>query len=145
MFQSELVLEAMEDKPDFWVVKMPLIWNDIGAPWGDITVPVGFTTDMASVPQVLRNIFDVDGKSRAPAVLHDWLYACQKTDKAFADETLRLALIASGEKPWIARTYWLGVHLGGASAWGGHTKNGLKVCFESDLSYYAWKGQGGKL
>jgi hypothetical protein len=146
MFKSELVLEAMENKPDFWVVKAPLVWNEIpGSPsFANITVPVGFTTDLASVPKIIRNIFDVDGRSRAPAVLHDWLYAVQRTTKTDADEFLRLALIATGEKPWVARTYWLGVHLGGASAWAGHTKNGIEVTFDSPASYTAWKNAGGK-
>lgn len=39
-----------------------------------ITVPVGFETDLASVPKWARPLFPITGKYTKAAVLHDWLW-----------------------------------------------------------------------
>ena len=39
-----------------------------------ITVPIGFVTDLASVPKWARWIFPITGKYTKAAVLHDWLW-----------------------------------------------------------------------
>lgn len=42
-----------------------------------IDVPVGFTTDLASVPRLCWNLFPPDGSYTQAAVLHDFLYLCR--------------------------------------------------------------------
>jgi hypothetical protein len=133
MFLAEPELVPLKDQPDFWALAAPIKWVSSTL---ITTIPLGFKTDLASIPKIIRNIFDVDGRSREPAILHDWLYSTQHTTKAFADEQLRLAIIDYGDKPWQARMYWLGVHLGGASAWRGHTQH--PVPFDTREHSRAW-------
>jgi hypothetical protein len=90
--------------------------------FGSITVPVGFETDLASIPRALRGLedFDPDGISRRPAAMHDWLYGGDRSHgKAWADAFLRVALIAEGMAPDLAFTWWLAVHEFGGAAWDG--------------------------
>lgn len=122
MFLTRLRLED-SDTPDEWVVTDPLIWLEPGRP--RIIVPAGTTTDLASIPRALRNLraLDPNGKSRRPAVLHDWLY--QNAPKApearaVADELLFRALLAEGTSRGAARAFYWGVRLGGWVAWRQH-------------------------
>ncbi len=74
-----------------------------------VTVPVGFVTDFASIPRPIRNLIDVNGKHRLPAVLHDRLYALggkladvRYTRQDADDEFLR-AMKEAGVS-WVTRT-----------------------------------------
>lgn len=118
MYLSDLILEATT--PDNWTVRAPLIWSD--PIYGAITVPVGFSSDLASIPRALRSLeaFDPNGISRRPAVTHDWLYGGDRSrGKEWADAFLRAALLAEGMGEDLAYTYWLAVHEFGLAAWNG--------------------------
>lgn len=113
MFKSELNLIAINDRPGLWRFGAPLIWDDI-------TVPVGYLTDLASIPRVIDWLPNLDrtGLSRRPAGLHDWLYGGDRTrGKDFADQTLYTALRAEGMSHRGAGEIYEGVHLFGQSAW----------------------------
>src|SRR5450755_4492551 len=99
-----------------WIVMAPLVWQGV---FGPITVPIGFRSDLASIPVSFRALkqFDVGGVSRKPALLHDWLYAWRGIGKDNADELLRLALIAEGASDFAAQTFYLGVHVFAQAAW----------------------------
>lgn len=138
MFTSKLVLESDDARPDFWYVRAPLVWAD--PIYGRIEVPVGFRTDLASIPRVFRNLpaLDPDGLSRRPAVVHDWLYAWQAVGKDRADEFLRYAMIAEGLKHVDAETIYEAVHLFGASAFAEDGAATLKSFFETPAAFMAW-------
>ena len=141
MFTTELELVEIDNRPNFWRLDAPLSWVDPSVAdvnMQHIIVPPDFITDLASIPAALRGLLDVNGRSRRPAALHDWLYAAQICSRAVADETLRRALIAEGESSATARVYWLGVRLGGGSAWDGHKQTGLASCFYTPDSYRSW-------
>ena len=94
MFTTPLDLRAYI--ADEWVVLNPLVWEYGGE---RITVPRGFITDLASIPRALRGLpnLDPNGLSRAPAVLHDFLYCSQTVEsRAVADGIFRAALQAVG-------------------------------------------------
>lgn len=119
MFMTRLCLMD-EAQPDYWTVAAPLIWL------GDtvtITVPIGFRTDLASIPRVLRNLptLDPDGLSRRPAVLHDFLYATQPCTRDEADCLLRAALLSEGTTKFAAWMFYKGVHWGGGAPWRRYT------------------------
>jgi len=82
-------------------------------------VPVGFETDLASVPSLARIFpdFDPTGLSRRPAVTHDWLYTNHPVTRDIADRFLRDALIAEGEDHNSANAFYDAVHLFGESHW----------------------------
>lgn len=141
MFATDLDVVEVVSRPDFWRVRSPLIWllaTATVAALRCVTVPVDFLTDLASIPALLRGVMDVNGRSRRPAVLHDFLYAAQICTRAQADEILRLACIADGEPAAVARVYWLGVRLGGWRAWNDHKRKGMSSCFFSQDAYRAW-------
>lgn len=133
MFLSNLLLES-DPEPDFWTVRRPLVWeapvygSDIRLILSDryfrITVPEGFRTDLASVPRFLRDrkAFDVNGKSRRPAVLHDWLYATGLGGKGFADRTFHAALLAEGVSRIDAWTTYQAVNWFGGGPYREHAR-----------------------
>jgi hypothetical protein len=113
VFASELVLAARFE-PGEWALTTPLIWQEKGF---RVEVPIGFVTDLASIPAILRGALNVTGLSRRAAVLHDYAYCAQTLSREHADQLLRRALIADGMPATTARLYWLGVRTGGASHW----------------------------
>lgn len=84
-----------------------------------ITVPIGFTTDFASI-KVLHNAFLfvlfalVSGYGNYAATVHDWLYTTGQVTRKQADALLYRALRAEGVSRWRAWLFWAGVRLGGA-------------------------------
>lgn len=125
MFRSNLLLEV--GAPDHWTVRRALIWDGpvgISGALGVIEVPEGFDTDLASVPRFLRDreAFDVNGLSRRPAVLHDWLYATGRGGKAFADATFRRALLAEGVGAVTAWAFYQAVNWFGGVAYRAHER-----------------------
>ena len=126
MFLTELELIA-EPQPDLWRLGAPLVWCD--PTYGRLCIPVGFVTDLASIPRLLRNIpmLDPNGLSRRPAAMHDFLYGSRigrRFGKQFADSFLRSALLAEGASQGTAGAFYWGVHLFGQSSW---DNDGLKL------------------
>lgn len=111
--------------PNEWVVLAPLVFEYVVPPVSPtapaaratarFVVPPGFVTDLASIPRAVRLLpgFDVNGRSRAPAVLHDWLYCSQAVSRSLADYLFHVALRAEGVPPVTADLFWAGVRLGG--------------------------------
>lgn len=58
-----------------WVVEAPIEWDLLRADSGlTITVPVGFTTDLASIPPFARWLLNPeDGTFARAAIIHDYL------------------------------------------------------------------------
>lgn len=115
MFLTKLVLS--DHKPNEWVVESELAYLHEGE---RISVPKGFITDLASIPKIFRNVLNVNGKSRKPAVLHDYLYCSKIFERSVADYIFYKALVSEGMNAIIARTYWAGVRAGG---WMYYNKN----------------------
>ena len=125
MFQTRLYVRDMPT-PDIWVVVRPFVWDDIV--FGRIEVPVGMTTDLASIPRALRGVpeLDPDGPSRRAAVCHDFLYdraIGRAKGKDFADRFLRAAMLADGCGPIAANLFYDAVREFGQTAWNAWTKD----------------------
>lgn len=127
MFRSNLLLEA--SKPGQWIVRRPLVWAicanmDNARGCCLIIVPPGFVTDLASVPRFLRDrkAFDVNGASRRPAVLHDYLYATGMLGKEEADNIFRQALRAEGVGAVTAWAFYQAVHWFGGAPYREHAR-----------------------
>lgn len=84
---------------------------------GLIDVPVGFHTDLASIPQIFQNIIPKVGRYDAAAVVHDYLYRSARCTKAQADAVLLEGMSNLGVS-WLTGhlIYWA-VRLGGGLAW----------------------------
>lgn len=99
-----------------------------------ITVGVGATTDLGSVPQFAWSLgFPPDGIGEPAYIVHDLLYrtkgTCEWTGftwrtrktpytRAEADGILRRGLIVCGEPTWRAAVAWSAVRAGGWIGWG---------------------------
>ncbi len=87
-----------------------------------ITVPVGFSSDFASI-KVLHNAFQyvlfalVSGYGNSPAAVHDWLYTTGQMSRKRADAVLYRALRAEGIARWRAWLFWAGVRIGGSTSY----------------------------
>lgn len=99
-----------------------------------ITVGVGATTDLGSVPQFAWSFgFPPDGIGVPAYIVHDLLYrtkgTCEWTGftwrtrkapytRAEADAILRKGLVACGVPSWRAWAIWAAVRGGGWTGWG---------------------------
>jgi hypothetical protein len=96
-----------------------------------VEVPTGFVTDFASVPRLFWTALPPDGDYTYAAILHDYLYWNQATDKATADLVLKAAMEDFGVPAAQAFAVYNGVKLGGQSAWDGNAA--LKVSGEKRI------------
>lgn len=137
MFQTDLELKEAP-RPDIWAVASPLIWLDEKTL---ITVPVGFLTDLASIPDILKNIpaLDVNGVSRSPAVLHDWLYRTHQFSRAGSDGLLRAALLSRGASKVQAWTFYTGVRIGGGRPYAAYPNGPTAADFDTQAHFEAWR------
>lgn len=106
MFLSLLIVMAM--RADHWRLVQDMMYQTKSGKI--ITVPKDFLTNLASVPRVLRPILNRNGKSRRPAVLHDWLYTNQVcVSRKEADKLFYEALRSEGMNWAGAQVYYRGV------------------------------------
>ena len=82
----------------------------------DVTIPLGFQTDLASIPRIFWNILPPQQADFVgPAILHDWMYATGYQTRAYDDDVLYWSLRQQGAMWITANIIWLGVRFGGAS------------------------------
>lgn len=146
MFLSGLFIGELP-RPDYWFLTAPLVWKDAKY---TIVVPQGWVTDLASIPGLLREVpvLDVNGPSRSPAALHDFLYGSALLPRAEADQLLFNALIAQGVSEVDAQIFYIGVRQFGWHAWDCHRTQGdgaLQSDFVSAEAYLKWKTAGAGL
>jgi Protein of unknown function (DUF1353) len=123
-------VELAYDSGVTWKIAAPFeVVVTVKTPWGYpasdlITEPVGFVTDLASVPRVLWSILPPEGNYTDAAAIHDWIYsqAGKLTEATFtradADRVLLLGMLACGVNAVTARTMWLAVRAFGSGHWG---------------------------
>ena len=72
-----------------------------------IKIPVGYETDLTTVPRLLWSIFPPNGRYAKAAIVHDYLYSNAIGSKAFADEVFLEAMEVLNVPKW-RRTlmYW---------------------------------------
>ncbi len=115
-FPDELILRKLNG-PE-WEVREPFrYWSTRLQAW--ITVPVGFITDLASVPWFARWYVSVDGEHTKAALVHDWLYvrasqtAFPNLTRTDADKIFLEAMTVRGIPKWKRKPMYWGVWLGG--------------------------------
>lgn len=117
MFFSELVISTKRGTKN-WVVEEPLIY--ISKFHGPITVPVGYETDLASVPRIVWSIIRPDDPTvRRAAVIHDYIYTnlTNYITKKEADDLFHVMLLEDCTYPLKARVMWCAVRVGGRGNW----------------------------
>lgn len=109
---------------DYYYLKDKLEWHSDADPSIRVTVPVGFVTDLASVPRVFWSLLPPTARFSYPAIIHDYLYWLQMKpfdERAAADKVLKEAM--EDLKVGSAQVFavYNAVSLAGGHAW---TSNG---------------------
>ena len=85
-------------------------------------IPLGFQTDLASIPRPLWAVLPKVGKWDAAGVVHDWLYQRNGITRQEADAVFHEAMLVKGVGPKTAALMWLGVRVGGWKPWNAYRK-----------------------
>lgn len=91
-----------------------------------ITIPKGFETDFASIPQFLWGVFPAQKlQYRLPALVHDYLYMANTVvvSRAFADAEFRRMLILEGVNKREAWLFWVMVRIFGGKRFKNYKKH----------------------
>jgi len=104
-FLTELDCHLKQTCESIWILDSGLIYNsDIV---GQVTVPAGFETDLASVPRIIV-IYELWGnRAHREAVIHDYLYridSIPQATKLQADRVFLEAMRVMG-KPFYVRWF----------------------------------------
>lgn len=88
---------------------------------GEITVPAGFITDLASIPRICHRIVNpCTTGTRRPAIIHDYLYTgISSLTRKQADRVLYDALRECGINWALANAMYYTVRVGGGRYWRG--------------------------
>ncbi|CDY79501.1 hypothetical protein BGLT_02282 [Caballeronia glathei] len=116
-FLTSLVMQNATDQDDGkWRLTQPLVYDSDVA--GRVfVVPVGFVTDLASVPRVPIAYLLAGGTSAEASVVHDAIYTYHWVSREIADAVLREASAVT-QVPWLRRQImWLAVRCFGGSHW----------------------------
>ena len=89
----------------------------IGTSGVRITVPSGFVTDYASIPERLWSIYSPHDQYSRAAIVHDYLYWSQLCTRAQADNLLMIAMKESDVPEKTRQIVYSGVHLFGKASW----------------------------
>ena len=80
-FSDKLVLEhGFENHTVIWTLYLPLTYTSNDGRFFEI--PIGFKTDLASVPKIFWSIFPPDWSYAKAAVLHDYMLSISTPDVA---------------------------------------------------------------
>ncbi len=85
-----------------------------------ILVPIGFKTDLGSIPVILQNIFPKDGLAMFGYILHDYLYFTGIYTRSESDDILEESMKTLGVSWWRRKSVRAGLRLGGWVAWNKH-------------------------
>jgi Protein of unknown function (DUF1353) len=114
-----------------------------------VEVPIGFVTDLASIPRVFWTILPPQARYSYPAIIHDFLYWTQEYTRELADKVFKLAM-ADMEVP-SAKTFIIyeAVRLAGGRAWSANATARLagekrilkKFPPSPNITWFEWKAR----
>lgn len=116
-FESDLELRHVPGDA-LWKVVKPLQYRT--ADQRRVIVPVGYRTDLASVPRLAWRIVPRDHvQARRPAVVHDFIYTnlTHRFTKREADRIFHAALLEEGMNKALAWLMLAAVRIGGRGNW----------------------------
>lgn len=116
-FLTRLAISPAPESADGqWRLLSPLVYQSDAA-GKVITVPTGFTTDLASVPRLPVVFLLFGATSSEAAVVHDYLYQTGEVSRSTADAVLREASCLTGVPPWRRWPMWAAVRVFGGTRW----------------------------
>ncbi len=108
---------------DYYYMRATIYWEPEGADvqrLSRVDVPIGFVTDLTSIPSVFWSVLPRDGAYLHAAIVHDYCYWTQTGTRDVADETLRLGRRDLGVSAWQITTIYDAIRLpgvGGSRSW----------------------------
>ena len=82
-----------------------------------ITVPAGFVTDYATIPEWLWSLYSPHDQYSRAAIVHDYLYWSQLCTRPQADNLFMIAMKESEVPQSTRQNVYAGVHLFGSVSW----------------------------
>lgn len=131
-------ITQLNQEPAIFMVAHPLTFKPNGTD-AQIQVPMGFVTDLASIPKALWWWEAPHERTLAPAILHDYLYWVQTCSKDEADAVMYLAMKEVGMEGLDIKAIYAGIRTPIAnSSWNNNTvareKNGEMRLFKEDYA-----------
>lgn len=99
-----------------FILLEPLVY-EIGSSGRSITVPAGFVTDYASIPEALWSIYSPHDQYSRAAIVHDYLYWSQLCTREQADNLFMIAMKESDVPAAVRGKVYAGVAAGGDASW----------------------------
>ncbi len=109
---------SIGERDSHWITVSPIHYqSDLAGLL--IEIPIGFETDLASIPRSFMGLIPVNGRHRNAAILHDYLYVAQPEwcSRSMADSIFLEAMTVLGESAWRRQLMWLAVRVGGWRYW----------------------------
>lgn len=105
-------------EPMYYLLQ-PITWkpNAGQESYREVTVPVGFVTDLASIPRVFFSLLRPDGTYTYPAIVHDYLYWTQERSREDSDMILKLGMQDFAVGGTTVATIYNAVRKGGRASW----------------------------
>jgi hypothetical protein len=112
-----LALQRFRDP--VYVLVTPIAWrpNSANGKLPAVSVPRGFVTELGSIPKMFWSLLPADGTLAYAAVIHDYLYWTQSTDRETADSTFREILIELKVPSATVEALYSATKIFGNSAW----------------------------
>jgi Protein of unknown function (DUF1353) len=110
---------------DYYYIRDTIEWHakaGVAMTPAHVIVPIGFVTDLASIPAALWGMLPPAARYSYPAIIHDYLYWFQPCTRAEADAVFQSVmgdLLVPSAKITII---YDAVRLGGGSAWDSNTQ-----------------------
>jgi hypothetical protein len=97
----------------------PITWtpNEDQHGYERVTVPVGFVTDLASIPRTFYSALRPDGEYAYAAIIHDYLYWTQSRPRETADMIFKFAMQDFEVGPMTVGVIYKAVRVAGGASW----------------------------
>lgn len=134
----------------YYLTQRPASWKpNAGQNLESVMVPIGFVTDLASIPRVFWTALPPQGRYAYAAIIHDYLYWTQDRTRDEADEILKIAMQDAKVNSATVDIIYTAVRGAGQAAWnankrlkaGGERRVLIKFPDNATVSWVDWKNQ----
>lgn len=114
-----LYLGRFADKNPIYFLSQTIGWkpNPGQERYEEVMAPVGFVTDLASIPRIFWSLLRPDGNYAYAAIVHDYLYWTQTRSREDSDMILKLGMQDFNVKRSVIATIYEAVRAGGGGSW----------------------------
>ncbi len=113
------MLKVSRFREPIYFLLAPISWTPNPGQTGyeKVIAPIGFVTDLASIPAIFYSVLRPDGEYAYAAIIHDYLYWTQTRPRDEADDIFNMAMEDFEIGTVTRRTIYTAVRAGGQFAW----------------------------